>query len=150
MTYPEQLSELIEDFKSIDDRMERLEYVFDLASEVNELPTSEWDDSTRITGCQSEAHVRVDLEDKNVRLYSGADSKLVQGLMGILTIAIDQQPIETAQALTPDFAVEMGILNSLSPSRSNGFRNMFDKVMNDLSGLNNGRGSTRHGIATIR
>jgi len=135
MTYPEQLSELIEDFKSIDDRMERLEYVFDLASEVNELPTSEWDDSTRITGCQSEAHVRVDVEDRSVRLYAGADSKLVQGLMGILTIAIDQQPIETAQALTPDFAVEMGILNSLSPSRSNGFRNMFDKVMNDLSGV---------------
>ena len=135
MTYPEQLSELIEDFKSIDDRMERLEYVFDLASEVNELPTSEWDDSTRITGCQSEAHVRVDVEDRFVRLYAGADSKLVQGLMGILTIAIDQQPIETAQALTPDFAVEMGILNSLSPSRSNGFRNMFDKVMNDLSGV---------------
>ena len=135
MTYPEQLMELIEDFKSIDDRMERLEYVFDLASEVNELPTSEWDDSTRITGCQSEAHVRVDVEDKSVRLYAGADSKLVQGLMGILTIAIDQQPIETAQALTPDFAVEMGILNSLSPSRSNGFRNMFDKVMNELSGV---------------
>ena len=135
MTYPEQLSDLIEDFKSIDDRMERLEYVFDLASEVNELPTSEWDDSTRITGCQSEAHVRVDVEDRSVRLYAGADSKLVQGLMGILTIAIDQQPIETAQALTPDFAVEMGILNSLSPSRSNGFRNMFDKVMNDLSGV---------------
>ena len=135
MTYPEQLSELIEDFKSIEDRMERLEYVFDLASEVNELPTSEWDDSTRITGCQSEAHVRVDVEDRSVRLYAGADSKLVQGLMGILTIAIDQQPIETAQALTPDFAVEMGILNSLSPSRSNGFRNMFDKVMNDLSGV---------------
>ena len=135
MTYPEQLSELIEDFKSIDDRMERLEYVFDLASEVNELPTSEWDDSTRITGCQSEAHVRVDVEERSVRLYAGADSKLVQGLMGILTIAIDQQPIETARALTPDFAVEMGILNSLSPSRSNGFRNMFDKVMNDLSGV---------------
>lgn len=133
MTYPEQLSELIEDFKSIEDRMERLEYVFDLAGEVNELPTSEWDDSTRITGCQSEAHVRVDMEDRNVRLYAGADSKLVQGLMGILTIAIDQQPIETAQALTPDFAVEMGILNSLSPSRSNGFRNMFDKVMQDIS-----------------
>jgi len=135
MTYPEHLMELIEDFKSIDDRMERLEYVFDLASEVNELPTSEWDDSTRITGCQSEAHVRVDLDDKNVRLFAGADSKLVQGLMGILTIAIDQQPIEIAQALTPDFAVEMGILNSLSPSRSNGFRNMFDKVMNELSGV---------------
>ena len=133
MTYPEQLTELIEDFKSIADRMERLEYVFDLASEVNELPETEWNDSTRIQGCQSEAHVRVDVEDNTVHLYAGADSKLVQGLMGILTIAIDQQPVETAQSLTPDFAVEMGILNSLSPSRSNGFRNMFDKVMKELS-----------------
>ena len=134
MTYPEQLTELIEDFKSIADRMERLEYVFDLAHEVNELPEAEWNDSTRIQGCQSEAHVRVDVEDNTVHLYAGADSKLVQGLMGIRAIAIDQQPVETAQSLTPDFAVEMGILNSLSPSRSNGFRNMFDKVMKELSG----------------
>ena len=132
MTYPAKLAELVEDFQSIDDRMERLEYVFDLASEVNELPTEEWSDSTRIHGCQSEAHVRVDLENENVRLYSGADSKLVQGLMGILTIAIDGQPIEIALNLTPEFAIEMGILNSLSPSRSNGFRNMFDKVMSEL------------------
>jgi cysteine desulfuration protein SufE len=133
MTYPEQLMELIDDFQSIDDRMERLEYVFDLASEVNELPAEDWSDTTRIHGCQSEAHVRVDIDNDNVKLYSGADSKLVQGLMGILTIAIDDQPIEVARNLTPDFAVSMGILNSLSPSRSNGFRNMFDKVMSDLA-----------------
>jgi cysteine desulfuration protein SufE len=133
MTYPEQLMELIDDFQSIDDRMERLEYVFDLASEVNELPAEDWSDTTRIHGCQSEAHVRVDIDNDNVKLYSGADSKLVQGLMGILTIAIDDQPIEVARNLTPDFAVTMGILNSLSPSRSNGFRNMFDKVMSDLA-----------------
>ena len=132
MSYPQQLAELIEDFQSIDDRMERLEYVFDLASEVNELPTSEWNDATRILGCQSEAHVRVDVNQNNVSLFSGADSKLVQGVMGVLTIAIDDQPLEIALSLTPEFAVEMGILNSLSPSRSNGFRNMFDKVMSDL------------------
>ncbi|MAR47270.1 MAG: hypothetical protein CMA41_05650 [Euryarchaeota archaeon] len=132
MTYPQQLAELIEDFQSIEDRMERLEYVFDLASEVNELPTEQWNDITRIQGCQSEAHIRVDIDENNVNLFSGADSKLVQGLMGILTIAIDGQPLDIALSLTPEFAVEMGILNSLSPSRSNGFRNMFDKVMNEL------------------
>ena len=132
MTYPEQLVELIEEFQAIDDQMERLEYVFDLASEVNELAAERWTDETRIRGCQSEAHVHVDIDDSTVRIYSGADSKLVQGLMGILTIAIDQQPVEIALSLTPEFAVEMGILNSLSPSRSNGFRNMFDKVMRDL------------------
>ena len=136
MTYPQQLAELIEDFQSIEDRMERLEYVFDLASEVNELPTEQWNDITRIQGCQSEAHIRVDIDENNVNLFSGADSKLVQGLMGILTIAIDGQPLDIALSLTPEFAVEMGILNSLSPSRSNGFRNMFDKVMNELQEMN--------------
>jgi sulfur transfer protein SufE len=26
----------------------------------------------------------------------------------------------------------MGLLNTLTPSRSNGFRNMYDKVMNEI------------------
>ena len=35
MTYSSELSELIEEFKEIEDKMERLEMVFDLADEVN-------------------------------------------------------------------------------------------------------------------
>ena len=38
MSYSSELSELIEEFKEIDDKMERLEMVFDLADEVNLLP----------------------------------------------------------------------------------------------------------------
>ena len=91
-----------------------------------------WTDSTRVHGCQSEAHVKVEIIDSSVHFYSGADSKLVQGLMGILTMAIHGIEVESALTLSPEFAAEMGILNSLSPSRSNGFRNMFDKVMNEI------------------
>ena len=132
MTYSTELVELIEEFKEIDDKMERLEMVFDLADEVNLLPVEQWTDSTRVHGCQSEAHVKVEIIDSSVHFYSGADSKLVQGLMGILTMAIHGIEVESALTLSPEFAAEMGILNSLSPSRSNGFRNMFDKVMNEI------------------
>jgi cysteine desulfuration protein SufE len=76
--------------------------------------------------------VKVGLVDSNVAFQAGADSKLVQGLMGILTMAIHGNNADDVLALTPDFAAEMGILNSLSPSRSNGFRNMFDKVMKEI------------------
>ena len=124
--------ELIEEFKEIDDKMERLEMVFDLADEVNLLPIEQWTDSTRVHGCQSEAHVKVEIIDSSVNFYSGADSKLVQGLMGILTMAIHGIDVDNALTLSPEFATEMGILNTLSPSRSNGFRNMFDKVMNEI------------------
>ena len=132
MNYSAELSELIEEFQEIEDKMERLEMVFDLADEVNLLPIDQWSETTRVHGCQSEAHVKVGLVDSNVNFQAGADSKLVQGLMGILTMAIHGNSADEVLTLTPDFATEMGILNSLSPSRSNGFRNMFDKVMNDI------------------
>ena len=132
MNYSAELSELIEEFQEIEDKMERLEMVFDLADEVNLLPTDQWSEATRVHGCQSEAHVKVELVDSNVNFQSGADSKLVQGLMGILTMAIHGISADEVLTLTPDFATEMGILNSLSPSRSNGFRNMFDKVMSEI------------------
>ena len=135
MTYPAQLLELIEEFQEVEDQMERLEMVFEMADEVVAFPVEDWSDSTRILGCQSEAHVQVRLDDGKVLMAGGADAQLVQGLMGILTIAINGSAPAQALLLSPEFAQEMGILNSLSPSRSNGFRNMFDKVMVEIRGL---------------
>ena len=135
MTYPAQLLELIEEFQDIESQMERLEMVFEMAEEVVLLPVEIWSDNTRIVGCQSEGHVNVILDDGKVLMAGGADAQLVQGLMGILTIAINGSAPAQALLLSPDFAQEMGILNSLSPSRSNGFRNMFDKVMLEIRKL---------------
>lgn len=135
MTYPAQLLELIEEFQDVESQMERLEMVFEMADEVVVLPVETWSDDTRIVGCQSEAHVNVSLNEGKVLMAGGADAQLVQGLMGILTIAINGSAPAQALLLSPEFAQEMGILNSLSPSRSNGFRNMFDKVMLDIRKL---------------
>ena len=135
MTYPVHLVELIEEFQEVEDQMERLEMVFEMAEEVLVLAVDVWSDETRILGCQSEAHVLVTLQDGKVLMSGGADAQLVQGLMGILTIAINGTAPAQALLLSPDFAMEMGILYSLSPGRSNGFRNMFDKVMLEIRRL---------------
>jgi len=130
--YPEALQELIEEFKEVADKRERLEMVFELADEIMLLPTEEWTDDTRIRGCQSEAHVRIAVEDGLVHMVGAADAKLVQGLMGVLSIALEGLAPAQAVLVPVDFAEEMGLLNSLTPSRSNGFRNMYDKVMNEI------------------
>ena len=57
----------------------------------------------------SGTHVKVEVLDSNVNFYAGADSKLVQGLMGILTMAIHGSKPEVVLSLTPEFATEMGI-----------------------------------------
>ena len=130
--YPEALRELVEEFQEVEDKRERLEMLFELAEEIIELPAEEWSEQTRVRGCQSEAHVRVSIDDGLVHVFGAADAKLVQGLMGVLSIAIDGLTPAQAVLIPADFAQDMGLTNTLTPSRSNGFRNMYDKVMNEI------------------
>lgn len=132
MTYPEALQELVEEFQDVPDKRERLEMLFELAEEVLELPTEEWSEATRVRGCQSEAHVRVSIEDGLVNFLGAADAMVVQGLMGVLAIALHGLTPAQAVLIPVDFAEEMGLTNTLTPSRSNGFRNMYDKVMGEI------------------
>ena len=42
MKYPPALQELIDEFSFIDDKMEILEYVYELSEEVVEFPIANW------------------------------------------------------------------------------------------------------------
>ncbi len=128
MTWPASIQEIIEEFQEIEDQFERLEVLMDFSSEVDELPVEDWNDSNLVKGCQSIAHIEVDVSENQVWLKAAADAKMVQGLQGILSIAVNGSSPELVLQLTPEFAEEAGILVSLTPSRSNGFRTMFDMV----------------------
>ena len=130
MNWPDSIQEIIEEFQEIEDQFERLEVLMDFAEEVDELPVEEWNDSNLVRGCQSVAHIEVSIRDELVWLRAAADAKMVQGLQGILSIAVNGASPEIVLQLTPNFAEEAGILVSLTPSRSNGFRTMFDMVQN--------------------
>ena len=128
MTWSPALQEVIDEFTEIEDAMERLEVLMDFSEEVDELPSEEWSEENLVKGCQSRAHIVVEQRDGTIWIRAAADAKMVQGLMGILTIAINGMPPVKVLELTPDFVVEMGVLNTLTPSRSNGFRTMFDMI----------------------
>ena len=132
MSWPKAVQDIIDEFQDIEDQFERLEVLMDFSEEVDELPVSEWNEDNLVKGCQSIAHVVVDVNDGIVHMKSAADAKMVQGLQGILSIAVNGSTIQQVLDLTPDFAEEAGILNSLTPSRSNGFRTMFDMIQREV------------------
>ena len=137
MSWPASIQEIIEEFQDIEDQFERLEVLMDFSSEVDELPVEEWNDSNLVRGCQSVAHIEVEVRDEEVWMKAAADAKMVQGLQGILSIAVNGSNPQSVLELTPQFAEEAGILVSLTPSRSNGFRTMFDMVQNRVRRLFN-------------
>lgn len=128
MTWPASIQDIIEEFQEIEDQFERLEVLMDFSSEVDELPVEDWSDSNLVRGCQSIAHIEVEIREDKVWMKAAADAKMVQGLQGILSIAVNGSTPQSVLELTPAFAEEAGILVSLTPSRSNGFRTMFDMV----------------------
>ena len=130
--WPERLLEIIEDFSAAFDTSERYEMLFELAAEVDELSISEWTPSTEVHGCQSEAHVLACLnEDGTFHLRGAADSKLVQGLISITAIALEGLSLAEVATFSPTYVEDMGLKEALSPSRANGFLNMFKKVQHE-------------------
>ncbi|MCS5537290.1 MAG: SufE family protein [Candidatus Poseidoniaceae archaeon] len=134
--WPEALSTIIEDFSEAFDANERYEMLFELAEQVDELPLDEWTEASKVHGCQSEAHIMVGLnENGGFHLRGAADSKIVQGLIAITTVALEGLSIAQVVAFSPLFVEEMGIASALSPSRANGFLNMFKKVQVEAASL---------------
>ena len=64
-------------------------------------------------------------------MRGGADAQIVQGLMAITCLAVNGRPAKEVAELEPTFVDEMGIKASLTPSRSNGFLNMFKRVQEE-------------------
>jgi cysteine desulfuration protein SufE len=135
MNWSPAIQGLIEEFQEIESKFEKLETLMDFADELVPLPVEDWNESNLVRGCQSIAHIEVELSNDEVILKSAADARMVEGLQGILTIAVNGNTPDKVLELTPDFAEEMGLLNTLTPSRSNGFRTMFDMIQNRVKEL---------------
>tara|TARA_B100000287_G_C20493096_1_gene725942 strand:- start:157 stop:519 length:363 start_codon:yes stop_codon:yes gene_type:complete len=110
--------------------MERYELLFQYAKRhPSPLPPEEWDDGNQVHGCQSRAHVICSLDENgHFSLRGGADAQIVQGLMAITAIAVNGMDPSEVASMEPYFADAMGFRASLSPSRANGFLNMFKRV----------------------
>jgi len=92
----------------------------------------EWNEENQVLGCQSRAHVECMLDENgNFLLKTGADAQIVQGLMAITAIAVNGLSSFEVSKLSPSYVEEMGLKSSLTPSRANGFLNMFRRVISE-------------------
>lgn len=79
----------------------------------------------KVQGCVSQVWVRAYLDqDKNVIFEADSDSVLTKGLAALLVQGFSGRPVEEIVRVSPDFVVLLGLQQSLTPSRNNGFLNM--------------------------
>ena len=122
-------AELVDEFEIFEDWMSRYEYVIDLGRQLPEFP-EEWKTSdNKITGCQSQVWLNMQLQDDGTLHIDGiSDAAIVSGLVAIvLRVYSDQKPQDILDA-KPDFIADIGFNDHLSPTRSNGLHSMLRTI----------------------
>ncbi len=125
-TRPAQLDKLVKRFARIDNPKRRYEQLLWYAKKLEDLPAEEKTAENKVPGCVSQVYITASLDQENKVSFQGdSDAQITKGLLAMLIFALDGlSPVEIA-GLSPDFIKETQLDVSLTPSRANGFYNIF-------------------------
>uniref|UniRef100_A0A6N2KYF7 Fe-S metabolism associated domain-containing protein n=1 Tax=Salix viminalis TaxID=40686 RepID=A0A6N2KYF7_SALVM len=122
---PPNLQEIIKLFQSVQEPKAKYEQLLFYGKNLKPLASEFKTRENKVEGCVSQVWVRAYLDfEKNVVFEADSDSVLTKGLAALLVQGLSSRPIEEVLRVSPDFAVSLGLQQSLTPSRNNGFLNM--------------------------
>ena len=130
MSINEKQDEIIEEFESFDDWMDRYQLIIDYANELKKHPMPEEDkiDRNKIDGCQSTVWFTARMEEGKIIFNGDSDALLVKGIVALfLTVLSGHTPEEILKA-DLYFIDRIGLREHLSPTRSNGVAAMLKQM----------------------
>ena len=128
MTINELQDEVIEEFSSFDDWMDKYQLLIDLGNEQMPLDEKYKTENNLIDGCQSRVWLQADFEDGKIRFTAESDALIVKGIVALLIrVLSDSTPQEILDA-DLYFIERIGLKEHLSPTRSNGLLAMVKQM----------------------
>ena len=123
---------IIKNFEILGNWEERYRYVIDLGRKLPELDEKYKTEDNRVKGCVSNVWLitRVNDEDqKMLEFDADSDAHIVRGLVAILLAAYSGKSADEILAIDiRDIFQQLDLENHLSPSRSNGFFSMVERI----------------------
>ena len=125
---PPALDKLVQKLKRQSDPKRRYELLIWLAQKLEPMPETSKVSDNKVEGCVSQVFISAKLDNGKVIYQGDSDSQLVKGLVALLVKGLSGLPTKEIMAVTPDFIQETGLNVSLTPSRANGFYNIFQMM----------------------
>ena len=128
-TIKEKQEEIIEEFNSFDDWMDRYQLLIDLGSEQPPLEEQYKSDDNLIEGCQSNVWLQADLmPDGTVPFLAESDARIVKGIVSLLVKVYSGHTPDEILDNEPYFVEAIGLKEHLTPNRSNGLVSMIKQM----------------------
>lgn len=127
-TINETQNEVIDEFGSIGDWMDRYQLLIDLGQEQEPLPATDKTDQNLIDGCQSRVWLTCSERDGRLYFRAESDALIVRGIVALLIrVLTGHTPDEILQA-DLYFIDRIGLREHLSPTRANGLLAMLKQM----------------------
>ena len=127
-TRPEQLDKIVQKFKKRDNPKQKYEQLLWYGKKLPEMTSAAKTSENKVSGCVSQVYITSKLENGKIFYQGDSDAQLVKGLVAFLITGLNGLTPGEIVALKPDFIEETGLQVSLTPSRANGFLNIFKKM----------------------
>lgn len=137
-TGSQKLDQIVDRLKGTADPKRRYEYVLWLAKKLEPLPEDFRNDVFKVKGCVSQVYVVGQLVDGKLHWQGDSDAAITKGLLALLIEGTEGLDPSAMASIDPAFLSETGLQASLTPSRANGFLNIFKMMQAQASALTSG------------
>ncbi len=135
LSLPPQLDKIVQRFKRRNDPKQKYQQLLSYAKKLEPMPEEAKIPENKVSGCVSQVYITAELEDGKVHYLGDSDAQLVKGLVALLINGLNDLPPEQILEVSPDFIEETGLKVSLTPSRANGFYNIFQTMQKKALGF---------------
>jgi cysteine desulfuration protein SufE len=122
--------EIIEEFSLFDSWDDKYEYIIDLGKKLPMLEDQFKKDENKVRGCQSTVWLVADYKDGRIYYKADSDAMIVKGLISMLIRVLSGQTPDDIVNAKLDFIREIGMMNHLAQTRSNGLLSMVKQMKN--------------------
>ncbi len=132
---PPQLAKIVDRFQRRSDPKQKYKQLLWYAQKLPAMPESAKTEENKVKGCVSQVYITASLQDGKVHYEGDSDAQLVKGLVAFLLEGLNDLPPAEIAKIEPDFIEDTGLKVSLTPSRANGFFNIFQMMKKKALGF---------------
>ena len=119
---------IIEDFSLFEDWMTKYEFIIDLGKKLSPLEDKFKTEENLVYGCSSPAWIIAEYKDGKLFYKGDGEAIITKGLLYLLFNVINGHSPKEIYEADITFVNDIGLINHLSPTRSNGLMSMIHKV----------------------
>ncbi|MEE3717291.1 SufE family protein [Tumidithrix elongata RA019] len=133
---PDSLDRIVKRFQRLADPKQRYEQLILYGKKLEAFPEKDKTPENKVPGCVSQVYVTASWDENQRVVFQGdSDALISKGFVGLLTIGMNGLTQKEIELLSPDFIKDTGLAVSLTPSRANGFYNVFKTMQAKAAGL---------------